>query len=204
MTEEHTARTNHDIDWPDSFPRTPPQDREPYSGGFTVTRSTAFQNVLDELRGWDGVTDVQLESGAEHQKRNPNKPYANASFDDPGVVVYFTKEGEQMAAACDRWDNPRDNAQDLYHYLHETRMQEMRGTVTAESEYQKLRLPSGNEDAVAASPPAYAVLGVDPDASEAEIKEAFRERAKETHADTGGSSEAFKRVKEAKEVLLES
>lgn len=193
------------LDWPDAFPRTPPHDREPYSGGFTVTRSTAFQNVLDEFRTWDGITDVQLESGAEHQKRNPNKPYANASFEDPGVVVYFTKDGEQMAAACDRWDNPRDNAQDLYHYLHETRMQELRGTVTAESEYEKLRLPSGDEDAVAGDPPPHIVLGVEPDADAATVKQAFRERVKEVHPDHngGGDSEAFQRVQRAKERMLE-
>jgi len=104
-----------ELDWPGEFERTDPSNREAYSGGFRVTRSVAFGNVLDELRGWDGVTDVQLDSGAEHQKRDPNKPYANASYDDPGVVVRFQKDGEDMAAACDRWDNPRDNAQDLYH-----------------------------------------------------------------------------------------
>jgi len=197
------AKQESHIDWPAEFERTPPHEREPYSGGFRVTRSTAFQNVLDELRGWDGVTDVQLDSGAEHQKRDPNKPYANASYDDPGVVVRFTKDGEEMAAACDRWDNPRDNAQDLYHYLHETRMQEQRGTVTAQSEYEKLRLPSGDEDAVTTEPPAHRVLGVDPDAPEDEIRRAYRERAKETHADQGGSSEAFMRVKRAKERMLE-
>lgn len=192
-----------DIDWPESFPRTDPQKRKAYPGGFRVTRSTAFGNVLDELATWQGVTDVQLESGAEHQKRNPNKPYANATFDDPGVVVYFTKEGEQMAAACDRWDNPRDNAQDLYHYLHETRMQEQRGTVTAESEYEKLRLPAAGEDAVVGDLPPHAVLGVDRDASRSEIIEAFRERVQETHPDKGGDEETHKRVLEAREAMLD-
>lgn len=191
------------IDWPDTFPRTPPEDREPYSGGFQVTRSQAFQNVLDELRGWDGVTDVQLDSGAEHQKKNPNKPYARASFEDPGVVVYFTKDGEQMAAACDRWDNPRDNAQDLYRYLNETRMQELRGTVTAESEYQKLRLPSGDGDAIVAQRPDHEVLEVDPDASPAVIKAAAREKMKEHHPDHGGDPEMLRRAKEARDSLLE-
>lgn len=191
------------LEWPAAFERTDSSDREPYPGGFRVTRSTAFSNILAELARWDGVTDVQLDSGAEHQKQNPNKPYARASFDDPGVVIHFRKDGEDMAAACDRWDSPRDNGQDLYHYLHETRMQEQRGTVTAESEYQKLRLPSGDEDATAADPPAHAVLGVDPDAGDSEVKQAFRELAKETHADAGGSSEEFKRVKRAKESMLE-
>ncbi|UTF52780.1 J domain-containing protein [Natronosalvus rutilus] len=189
------------IDWPDTFSRTAPEDRQSYPGGFQVTRSEAFQNVLDELARWPGVTDVQLESGAEHQKTNPNKPYARASFDHPGVVVYFTKDGESMAAACDRWDNPRDNAQDLYHYLHETRMQEQRGTVTAESEYRKLRLPSADSEPAAPSP--YAVLGVGRDAGAEEIRGAYLEKMQTAHPDKGGSEEEFKRVRGAYETLLE-
>lgn len=191
------------LDWPEEFERTDPIDRKPYPGGFQVTRSTAFQNVLDELQRWEDVTDVQVDSGAEHQKRNPNMAYANASFDDPGVVVRFTKDGEQMAAACDRWDNIRDNAQDLYHYLHETRMQGQRGSVTAQSEYDKLRLPSGDEDAVAAEPPAHRVLGVDPDASRGEVMDAYRERVKETHPDQGGTDEQLQRVRDAKERMID-
>lgn len=189
------------LDWPAEFERTDPDDRKPCPNGFRVARSVAFTNILNELQTW-GVTDVQLDSGAEHQSQNPNKPYANSSFDDPGVVVRFTKDGEEMAAACDCWDNPRDNAQDLYYYLHETRMQEQRGTVTAQSEYEKLRLPNG-EDSITAEPPAHKVLGVARDASQDEIQAAYRERVKETHPEKGGTTEAFKRVQRAKDNLLE-
>ena len=190
-----------DLDWPESFPRTPPEDRESYPGNFRVQTRRAFQNILSELQTWEGVTDVQLESGADHLKQNPNLPYANATRpDDPGVVAYFTKDGEQMAAACDRWDNLRDNAQDLYKYLHETRMQEQRGTVTAESEYQKLRLPSA-DDVVATEPSPYAVLDVDPDASSEEIRDAYRERVKVAHPDRGGSEREFQRVQTAYQAL---
>ena len=188
-----------EVDWPIALERTEPHKRKPCPNGFRVSRDRAFRNILKELDRWDGVTDVQLEFGANALKTNPNKPYANATFDDPSVVVRFSKDGEDMAGGCDKWDNPRDNAQDLYHYLHETRMQEQRGTVTAESEYRKLRLPAAGE---AADPPPHIVLGVDPDASEGEVREAYRERAKETHADLGGSDEEFKRVKRAKEELL--
>jgi len=193
-----------DLDWPAEFERTDPSDREPYPGGFRVTRSEAFQSLLDELRTWDGVTDVQLDTGAEHQKRNPNKPYANAAYDDPGVVVRFTRHGEEMAAACDRWDNPRDNGRDLYQYLHETRMQEQRGTVTAESEYEKLRLPSGDGDAVVAAEPPHETLGVAADAPAAVVKAAHRELVKEAHPDQGGSNAELKRINEAKAAMLEA
>lgn len=47
-------------------------------------------------------------------------------------------------------------------------------------------------------------LGVGADADEAEIKSAYRERAKELHPDrTNGDEEAFKRVTEAYEQLLD-
>jgi curved DNA-binding protein CbpA len=48
------------------------------------------------------------------------------------------------------------------------------------------------------------VLGVAPDADEDEIRRAYRERAKEVHPDAaGGDEEAFKRVTEAYERLVE-
>jgi ferredoxin len=43
----------------------------------------------------------------------------------------------------------------------------------------------------------YEILGVDSDADEAEIVDAYRERVKETHPDQGGSTEAFLAVKTA-------
>lgn len=48
------------------------------------------------------------------------------------------------------------------------------------------------------------VLGVDADATEAEIREAYRDRVKDVHPDRdGGSAEAFKRVQAAYDRLTE-
>ena len=44
---------------------------------------------------------------------------------------------------------------------------------------------------------AYEQLGIDPDATATEIRDAYRSRAKETHPDRGGSSEEFKQLQEA-------
>lgn len=41
------------------------------------------------------------------------------------------------------------------------------------------------------------MLGVDPDADDAEISRAYRRRVKETHPDQGGSREAFMRLQQA-------
>jgi curved DNA-binding protein CbpA len=47
----------------------------------------------------------------------------------------------------------------------------------------------------------FAVLGLDGDADAEAIKRAYRQRAKETHPDRGGSEAEFKRVREAYEAL---
>ena len=47
----------------------------------------------------------------------------------------------------------------------------------------------------------FEVLGVDPDADDAELKRAYRRRAKEAHPDRGGSVEEFQRVKAAYETI---
>jgi len=45
----------------------------------------------------------------------------------------------------------------------------------------------------------FEILGVDPDADETEIVDAYRERVKEAHPDQGGSAAAFQAVKDAYE-----
>lgn len=47
----------------------------------------------------------------------------------------------------------------------------------------------------------YAILGVDRDATEEDIKRAYRRRARESHPDTGGDESEFKRLTTAYEVL---
>jgi curved DNA-binding protein CbpA len=50
---------------------------------------------------------------------------------------------------------------------------------------------------------AYDALGVSPDASQEAVRDAYRDRVKEVHPDSGGDEEAFKRVNRAYETLRE-
>jgi hypothetical protein len=53
------------------------------------------------------------------------------------------------------------------------------------------------DDAETAMKLAFATLGLDPSASLAEVKAAYRERVKEAHPDHGGDQEEFRRLREA-------
>jgi len=48
----------------------------------------------------------------------------------------------------------------------------------------------------------FEILGVDSDADDADIDEAYRRRVMETHPDQGGSVRSFQRVKDAYERIL--
>ena len=50
----------------------------------------------------------------------------------------------------------------------------------------------------------YEELGVEHDASEADIRAAYRRRAKQAHPDAGGTADEFERINRAKLVLLNS
>ena len=50
---------------------------------------------------------------------------------------------------------------------------------------------------------AYRRLGLENDADESEVRRAYRRKVKEVHPDRGGDEEAFKRVTEAYETLVE-
>ncbi|GGN84431.1 J domain-containing protein [Haloarcula pellucida] len=201
-----------DLDWPDGFDRTDPGDREPYPHGFRVTRSQAFDNILEELRKMDGARNVQLDTGAEHQQRNPNKPYANASYDDPGVVARFERDGQQFAVPCDRWDNPRDNAQAIAKYLDAKRALERYGVETVDDEFATQALPGGDDEDVivagdgsgtASTQAPHEVLGVAEDAPDDVVEAVARRLSANAHPDNDGDREEYKRIQQAKAAMLD-
>ncbi|MFC7047266.1 J domain-containing protein [Halobacteriaceae archaeon GCM10025711] len=196
------------VDWPAGFDRTPSGERKSYPHGFRVSQRRAFENILTELQRL-GAEQVKIESGAEHQKRNPNLPYADATAeDDPAVVVYFTKANEDYAVPCDRWDNVRDNAQAIAKYLNAKRALDRYGVETIESEFSTQALPPGDEEAtpMGSGQPTrkapHEVLHVAPDADADVVKAAARSLKKQHHPDQGGDVEQFKRVVNAEKELL--
>ncbi|MFD1686035.1 hypothetical protein [Halobellus litoreus] len=112
------------LEWPEKFDRTPSGERRPYPHNFRVDREDAMDKIHDELRKM-GVENARVETGGAS---------------DPGVVVYFTRDGQDFAVPCDRWDNRRDNAQAIAKYLDAKRALDRYGVTTVESEFSTAAL----------------------------------------------------------------
>ncbi|WP_253737980.1 J domain-containing protein [Halohasta salina] len=189
------------IDWPVAFERTDAVDREP-NRSFEATIADTTRDIATEMDRMD-VDEWRASTGSGGPHTKPSgMPKHSANPDDPGFVLYWTKDGEQYAVACDASPKLRDNVRYCYKWINETRMRSNRPVETGDSEFATARLPSGDEEATTADPPAHIVLDVDRDATPAAVESAFREKAREVHPDAGGSEEAFKRAQRAKERLL--
>ncbi|AXG08375.1 hypothetical protein [Haloplanus rubicundus] len=130
------------IDWPEGFDRTPPERREPYPHNFRVSRRDAFENILTQLKRMQGASNVRISSEAEHLTRDIDVPRADASPDDPGVVVRFERDSKEYVLPCDRWSSLRDNAQAIAKYVEAKRALDRYGVKTYEDEFeaQKVRV----------------------------------------------------------------
>jgi hypothetical protein len=195
-----------EVDWPEGFDRTPESKRERYPHGFRVSRTQAFDNIVEECRKM-GAVNVEVETAAPHTAKHPHQPYADRDPDDPGVVVYFDREGREFAVPCDRWDNLRDNAQAIAKYLNAKRALERYGVQTIESEMSTQQLPPG-DDVIAApganAEQAHEVLDVAPDADAEVVKAAARSLKKKYHPDRDdGDENRFKTVVSAEKAMLE-
>jgi hypothetical protein len=190
------------LDWPAGFDRTPAADRIPYPHSFRVSRTQAFDNVVEQLDKLDGAANVRVATAAPHTSQEPHRPYADRDPDDPGVVVRFDRDGQGYAIPCDRWDSLRDNAQAIAKYVDAKRAVARYGVETTTGEFATQALPSGDEEAIAVDPEPHEVLEVRPDAPPAVVRGAARSLLKDDHPDTGGDGSAIGRIKAARDAML--
>lgn len=174
------------LNWPDGIERTDPADREScnrFEAGLRQTRSE-IEDEFDRM----GVDEWRIEE-------------VSGSSGDPGVVLRWRKDGDEYAAACDRWETKSANMREAYLWVNETRMREKRPVRTAADSFAAARLPSGDgPEAVGVED--HIILGVPPGADDETIREAYRAKAKETHSDAGGNTEQMTRLNKAKERML--
>jgi hypothetical protein len=161
--------------------------------------------VIEEL-GRAGVPDWRVIISTNIPLRRDGLPYSNQKEpEDTGAAVYWrNRKDKQLVLACDKYDTVGDNLYAIGKTIEATRGIERWGSVTAEQAFAGYaRLPEKT------GPSCWEILGISPPGTvsypinESVILKAYRDKAQKTHPDSGGSSEAFAAVVQAKDVALQ-
>lgn len=192
------------LQWPAGWPRTPKQNRVwgQFDGTMDKIRRELVHAIdliaLGEQARTHTIRDYIVIS-TNIPLRRDGEPRADVSkVDDPGVAVYFERNGKPLCFACDKYDAVWKNMRAIQRTI-----EALRGIERWGSSQMLERAFTG----FAALPPksmpsCWDMLGVSCDASEAEVIAAWREKAKTAHPDTGGSHEAMSALNDAKDIAL--
>jgi len=182
--------TAYPLTWPDTLPRA--KSRE--TGAFRTELAGALKNVEGSLQafGRDSgkpVSDIVLSSNVSLGR---NKP------EDPGVAAWFTWEGQQICIPVDRYSTPAANLQAIHHIIEARRTELRHGTLNLVRAtfqgFKALPAPSGSHWTE--------VLGLPMTATPAEIRDAYKAKAKTAHPDSGGSQDAMAALTDARDRAL--
>jgi len=156
---------------------------------------------LSQLRVSTAVVEVAVDG---RELRADGLPRATANPSDPGVVLWFVRNGQNVCMPCDRFDDWQDNLRAIAKSLEALRAVDRYGVTTAGEQYQGwTRLGQGNgsrfESKEAAASFLSRVLGND--LKNYARDTCRREVEKRTHPDKGGSDAEFKAAQEALSML---
>lgn len=189
--------------WPDGLPRT----AKPQRSKFLTTQARAVSNVKDSLRKFandsgKNITDIVFSSNAGG---------IEYKFDDVGVAVWFTWDGETHGIGADRYDRTECNIQAIHHIIEGQRDIMRHGGLqmvkAAFRGYTALPAPQASSGHgcplnTVHLPDHWQILGCRRTKSEAKIKDAYRRKAKTAHPDGGGSMKAFRVLQSARDAAL--
>ena len=194
--------TAYPLQWPDKVPRTPDYERrnarfgkETRAGGLTGTRSLTVAEATARLTHQLGLMDANTVTVSTEMKlRQDGLPHSGIRPpDDPGVAVYFRLLARPYCLPCDRWDRVADNLAAVAAHIGAMRGMERWGVGSVEQAFAGyMALPEPEPD-----PDWWDVLHVPRDAELTEITAAYREKARTTHPDRGGGTDAMARLNHA-------
>jgi len=170
------------LQWPAGQPRT--KDRT--DSTFKVGHSRAFEEMVDELARF-GARNVVISTNIP--LRRDGSPYRDGLtdlMDDPGVAVYFTKGKRQIAIGVDAYRRPWENCRALGLSVKAFRDIERYGAqqVLDQAFTGFMALSAPDQVSEATNLAWWMILGVHPDATEAEIRAAYKAKVREA----GGTS----------------
>lgn len=180
------------LQWPQGWERSKIQR----GSKFKATGSKAHKFLIEELsrlRASHVVVSSNVPLKADGTMRADREPL------DPGVAVYFTREGKQTVFACDRYDSIADNLQAIAKTIEAMRGIERWGAgEIMERAFSGFKgLPahaSEGED-------CWKVLGLPPMSPAHLVTLVHRDMIRKLHA-AGGDSESFARLNVSRDNCL--
>lgn len=201
--------TTFPLSYPVNQPRTKDGDRK--EARFT-TRSRGFNYGASRRHSvYESARELELEikrMGGKDMIISSNLrvkanglPYSGQRQpDDPGVAVYFRWNKRDLVFACDKWKTVEDNLWAIVKHIEALRGQERWGVGSLDQAFMGyMALPDPDER------PAWLVLGITEDASDEEVRTAYRAKAKLYHPDNLASGDAvlFNQVQKAYDSIME-
>ena len=179
------------LQWPDGVRRT----KHPASSRFEGSLGRIQKELLDEIGRLGGILPV---ISANIPLRKDGLHYASyKNPEDKGVAVYFQLNGKSMAMACDKWDRIEDNMKAIMKTIEAMRGMERWGvSEVTDRVFQGFK-------ALPAPKRWWDILGVPSDATEEEIKQAYRDLARKHHPDMGGDGAQLAEINVANKEAME-
>lgn len=180
------------LQWPTAQQRTHWQDKK-----FSAFKSDRNRSIKDLERELNLLGAENIVLSTNLRTRIEGGFYANQGQpDDTGVAVYFDYEGSRHCMAVDQYIMLWENIRALVKSVEAMRGIERWGGAkilqTAMGGFREL--PA---NVIVTDSPWYITLGVEPDASRSEIRQAYTDLSKVKHPDVGGDAEEFARIKRA-------
>lgn len=196
--------TKYPLIWPERWKRT----QRPISSRFyrrdfnarfnrNVTIADAFRQLDYEINQL-GCSRFVLSTNLLLGKRG-SPVSGQPEPKDTGAAVYFTLSGKPTVLACDKWNRVADNVNAIAKHLEALRGQERWGVGSIEQAFMGYQALPGIGESGAFK--WWDVLGVSINATEDQVKEAYRILVRKHHPDLNGDSELFHRVQSAYETF---
>ena len=198
--------TSYPLSWPVGVPRTPEHNRTHSRFKSTTYRAAygsrdktvrqAFTALQEELRKL-GASNVVVSTNIELKANG--EPYSRQDVRDPGAAAYFQLDGRSYSMPCDRWGLVADNIYAIAKHIEAMRGQLRWGVASVEQAFAGFKALPEN---IPVRRSCFEILGIVPESTRDEIREAHRKLVAEFHPDRGGSTEKMAEINAARDEAL--
>lgn len=192
--------TNYPLSWPDNWPRTKFQ-KTPKFQEHTVSEAVLYLIAeVNRLNGrYPDFEDPYLVISTNVKPTLAGRPMSNqAEPQDVGVAVYFKLKAANsmpIVLACDTWRKVSWNVWAIAKHIESLRAQDRWGVGKLQQAFRGYAaLPGIGESS---GMKWWEELGVPINATEEQVRKAYRELAKVHHPDVGGDGIKFSRLSNA-------